>query len=116
MIIQRSQISAFSEQIKRDFEEQLTRRLLGSRRQDRFASFDDALSFVRGEIQSALGYGITSEEALEKYVAASWRIGKPIDQYSERLRDLLSDRDVAEYYRALSALMDVEGSSGGSDG
>ncbi|AUX39058.1 uncharacterized protein SOCE26_004400 [Sorangium cellulosum] len=115
MLIRKSQILAFSEEIKRSFEEDLTRRLLRSRRQDRFTSLDDALPFVQGEIQRALLHGITSEEALEKYVAASWLMGAPIDQHNERLRRLIGDVDLAQYHRAMSALAYAEERSGAPD-
>ncbi|WP_437994729.1 hypothetical protein WMF26_24980 [Sorangium sp. So ce185] len=115
MLIRKSQILTFAEEIKRSFEESLTHRLLRSRRQHRFTRLDDALPFVQGEIQRALLHGITSEEALEKYVTASWLVGAPIDQHSERLRRLLGDRDLAQYYRAVSALEYAEQWSEASD-
>jgi len=116
MKISKAQMKAFSEAAKRRFEKRLVLLLLETRPQVCLRNYDEGLKFVYGEIQRALSYGISSEEALEKYVTASWVLGTPIDQSSKEVSRLLMEHTFAPYYRALRALEYAEMRCGKRDG
>jgi hypothetical protein len=108
MIISAEQLAIVSESVKREFDKDLTLRLLRAHPRGAPTPYEDALRFVQESIAGALTLGIRAEQALERFVTASWLVGVPVDRYDPGLRSLLEDRSLAPSYRAIEALRRVE--------
>ena len=100
MIIARSQMLSLSESAKREFDKTLALSLMRARPSETFPGFEAAVTFVRACIERGLGFGITSEAGLEQYVTASWILGGCADDRDEGIRRVLSNRELASFYRA----------------
>ncbi|MDI3290300.1 hypothetical protein [Polyangium sp. 15x6] len=104
MTISRAQMLAMSNAVKRQFDRNLALHLLRSRPSVMISEFNDAVTFVRCCIERALGYDIVSEAGLERYVTASWILGTYADDYDEVIFHILSNRQLAPFYRAMESL------------
>lgn len=75
---------------------------------------EEALTFIRTEVQSALRYGITDTVALALYVKASWKLHVSVDLYSPELREIAENRTLTPHHRA--TMLYARACSEGCDG